>query len=159
MVQVDILFGGNVGNTPKIFREAKRQLEKEAGAILMESSLYRTEAWGFDSEPFLNQVVSIQTMLPPDELLRTLLAIERVSGRERKGEGYAARTLDLDILFLEDRIINTPDLVVPHPRMGERRFVLVPLNELYPERMHPVTGKTIRQMLTECTDTSAVEKL
>lgn len=159
MLQVDILLGGNVGDTLEIFSKAKGQLIDKAGAIVRESSLYRTEAWGFDSDPFLNQVVTLKTKLLPHELLQILLSVEAFFGRERKGEGYAARTLDLDILFVEEQIINTSELVVPHPRMGERRFVLEPLSELYPDRIHPVTGKTISRMLAECDDTSSVEKL
>jgi len=159
MLQVDILLGGNVGNTKEIFSKAKEQLIDKAGAITQESSLYRTEAWGFDSDPFLNQVVTLKTKLLPHELLQILLSVEAFFGRERKGEGYAARTLDLDILLVENQIINTSELVVPHPRMGERRFVLEPLSELYPDRLHPVTVKKITQMLVECADTSSVEKL
>lgn len=159
MLRVDVLLGGNVGNTLEIFGKSKVQLGKSVGSIVRESSLYRTEAWGFDSEPFLNQVITIETNLLPEELLQALLSIEESFGRVRKGDGYAARTLDLDILFVDDRIINEPNLIVPHPRMAERRFVLEPLSELYPERVHPITGKTISQMLTECSDTSVVEKL
>lgn len=159
MLQVDVLLGGNVGNTLEIFNKAKMQLVEKAGPILRESSLYRTEAWGFDSEPFLNQVITLKTSLFPADLLQTLLFIEELLGRVRGSEGYAARTLDLDILFVENQKINESDLIVPHPHMGERRFVLEPLNELYPNRIHPVTGKTISQMLTECLDTSGVEKL
>ena len=158
MYHVDILLGGNMGNTLEIFGKSKVQLGKSVGSIVRESSLYRTEAWGFDSEPFLNQVITIETNLLPQELLQTLLSIEESFGRVREGDGYAARTLDMDILFVENRIINGPDLIVPHPRMAERRFVLEPLSELYPERIHPVTGKAISQMLEECSDTSDVEK-
>jgi 2-amino-4-hydroxy-6-hydroxymethyldihydropteridine diphosphokinase len=151
--------GGNVGNTLEIFGKAKMQLVENAGPILQESSLYQTEAWGFDSDPFLNQVITLETRMFPAELLQRLLSIETFFGRERKGDGYSARTLDLDILFVEDQVINESDLIVPHPRMEERRFVLEPLNELYPNRIHPVTGKTISQMLSECPDNSGVEKL
>jgi 2-amino-4-hydroxy-6-hydroxymethyldihydropteridine diphosphokinase len=159
MLQVDILLGGNVGNTLEIFSKAKRQLVEKAGQIIQESSLYQTEAWGFDSEPFLNQVITIETTLLPEELLQKLFSIETYFGRERKGSGYSARTLDLDILFVKDQVINEPTLIIPHPRMAERRFVLEPLVELYPNRIHPVTGKTISQMLSECSDNSGVEKL
>ncbi|GET30690.1 2-amino-4-hydroxy-6-hydroxymethyldihydropteridine diphosphokinase [Prolixibacter sp. SD074] len=159
MLQVDVLLGGNVGNTPEIFRKAKMQMVEKAGGVTEESSLYRTEAWGFDSDLFFNQVITLETTLLPQELLQRLLSIETSFGRERKGSGYSARTLDLDILFVEDQVINEPDLIVPHPRMAERRFVLEPLNELYPNRNHPVTGKPISQMLLECPDSSGVEKL
>jgi len=159
MLQVDILLGGNVGNTLEIFNKAKVQMVEKAGQIIQESSLYQTEAWGFDSDPFLNQVVTIETTLLPQELLQKLFSIETYFGRERKGSGYSARTLDLDILFVEDQVMNEPTLIIPHPRMAERRFVLEPLNELYPNRIHPITGKTISQMVSECPDNSGVEKL
>jgi len=159
MLQVDILLGGNVGNTLEIFNKAKVQMVEKAGQIIQESSLYQTEAWGFDSDPFLNQVVTIETTLLPQELLQKLFSIETYFGRERKGRGYSARTLDLDILFVEDLVMNEPTLIIPHPRMAERRFVLEPLNELYPNRIHPITGKTISQMISECPDNSRVEKL
>lgn len=159
MLQVDILLGGNIGNTLELFNRAKEQMVEKAGPIIQESSLYQTEAWGFDSDPFLNQVITIETTLLPQELLQRLLSLETSFGRERMGRGYSARTLDLDILFVEDQVINKPDLIVPHPRMAERRFVLAPLDELYPIRKHPVTGKIIRQMLSECPDNSGVEKL
>ncbi|GET32488.1 2-amino-4-hydroxy-6-hydroxymethyldihydropteridine diphosphokinase [Prolixibacter bellariivorans] len=159
MLQVDILLGGNVGNTLEIFNKAKVQMVEKAGQIIQESSLYQTEAWGFDSDPFLNQVVTIETTLLPQGLLQKLFSIETYFGRERKGNGYSARTLDLDILFVEDQVMNEPTLIIPHPRMAERRFVLEPLNELYPNRIHPITGKTISQMVSECPDNSRVEKL
>ena len=159
MLQVDILLGGNVGNTLEIFNKAKVQMVEKAGQIIQESSLYQTEAWGFDSDPFLNQVVTIETTLLPQELLQKLFSIETYFGRERKGSGYSARTLDLDILFVEDQVMNEPTLIIPHPRMAERRFVLEPLNELYPNRIHPITGKTISQMISGCPDNSRVEKL
>lgn len=159
MYQADILLGGNVGNTLEIFDKAKISMAENVGSIIRESSLYRTEAWGFESASFCNQVVTIATNLQPLDLLHTLLQIEKQQGRIRKGEGYTARTLDLDILFVGDQVINTPELIVPHPRMALRRFVLEPLNELYPGRIHPVVQKTIGEMLNECNDESGVRKL
>lgn len=122
------------------------------------SSIYVTEPWGFESELFWNQAIIIETELSPLEVLGQTQAIETEMGRVRKSKHYEARTIDIDLLFYDDLELNTPGLTIPHPKMGERKFVLVPLNEIAPDKRHPVTKLSIREMLRICTDPLLVER-
>jgi 2-amino-4-hydroxy-6-hydroxymethyldihydropteridine diphosphokinase len=121
--------------------------------------VYETEAWGLTDQPlFLNQVVELDTVLAPHMLLNTVLQIELQMGRARK-EKYGPRLMDIDILLFGNAIVNDPELVVPHPHMAQRRFVLVPLAELVPQLVHPILNMTIQQMLAQCPDPLHVYKL
>ena len=154
-----ILTGGNLGDRHTNLSRAADLLDNRAGRILRRSSLYETAAWGIESQPdFLNQVLEIETALAPETLLALLLEIEREMGRIR-GEKFGPRMIDLDILLYGELIMNTPDLEIPHPRMAERRFVLMPLSELIGDRLHPVTGRSIRDMLLDCTDPLEVSRI
>lgn len=154
-----ILTGGNLGDRHTNLSRAADLLDSRAGRILRRSILYETAAWGIESQPdFLNQVLEIETVLDPEALLELLLGIEREMGRIR-GEKFGPRTIDLDILLYGELIMNTPDLEIPHPRMAERRFVLMPLSELIGDRLHPVTGRSIRDMLLDCTDPLEVSRI
>jgi 2-amino-4-hydroxy-6-hydroxymethyldihydropteridine diphosphokinase len=114
--------------------------------------LYETAAWGREDQPaFLNQAVAIRTMLAPEQLLEQCLSTERHAGRERL-ERWGSRTLDVDILLFGQEIIDRPGLTVPHPRLSERRFALVPLAEIAPELTHPQLGLTVTEMLARCPD-------
>lgn len=157
--QAYISLGGNLGNTVEIFEQALQEIERLAGILQKKSSLYQTAAWGNTQQPdFLNQVILIQTTLSPNKLLDTLLTIELKFGRERK-EHWGPRTLDLDLLFLDDRILNKEHLTLPHPRIAERKFILIPLEEIAADWLHPVEQKTIQQLVIECKDDSEVKKL
>jgi 2-amino-4-hydroxy-6-hydroxymethyldihydropteridine diphosphokinase len=115
--------------------------------VLRESGVYETEPREVLDQPwFLNQVIEAETLLFPRQLLTRLKRLEIEIGR-RPGRPKGPRAIDIDILFYKDAVISTPDLVIPHPGMAERRFVLEPLAELAPELRHPKTGKTIREML------------
>ena len=154
-----ILTGGNLGDRHTNLSRAADLLDSRAGRILRRSSLYETAAWGIEAQPnFLNQVLEIETALDPETLLALLLDIEREMGRIR-GEKFGPRTIDLDILLYGDLIMDTRDLDIPHPRMAERRFVLMPLSELIGDRLHPVTGRSIRDMLLDCTDPLEVNRI
>ena len=154
---VYLLFGSNLGNRSRLIREAIDKVKERAGELFDLSSLYETEPWGFLHEtPFLNQAAGLFTQASPQTLLRELLNIEKESGRIRKGGEYTARTLDIDILFFGRDIICRDNLVIPHPLICERRFMLVPLEEIASDFIHPFRNKSIHDLLKECQDPSWV---
>lgn len=154
-----VLFGSNMGDKENLFAEACLLINNRCGAITAVSSSYESEPWGFEaSEWFLNRLIVVDTDLNPEAMLRELLSIETELGRVRHPEvaGYVSRTADLDILYFGQRVIVTPLLTVPHPRLHLRRFALMPLCEVAPELMHPVFQVTQRELLHRCTDQSIV---
>lgn len=158
MNETYLLTGGNIGNRLDYLLKAKTEIEKRCGHILQQSSTYETAAWGMeDQEAFLNQVLKIETNLQPENLLKTILQIEEELGRKRQLK-YGPRTIDIDILFFNGEIINHEGLKIPHPQMQNRRFVLVPLNEIAPGKIHPVFQKPVSQLLDECPDLLEVKK-
>ena len=148
MARVVLLTGGNLGPVAENLEAASRAVAQEVGPIVGRSSVRESEAWGFEAkERFLNQVLVVDTELEPQEVLGRCQHIEQRFGRVRHpGQGYASRTMDIDILFYDRRIIDMPDLRIPHPLIGERAFVLAPLEEIMGDFIHPVSGRTIRQM-------------
>jgi 2-amino-4-hydroxy-6-hydroxymethyldihydropteridine diphosphokinase len=158
MNKLYILLGGNLGDKKMIFSGARSRLNQLLGKITAKSAVYETEPWGFTSDDvFWNQVLEIATGLSPDEVLRQTQQIERELGRVRKSNHYDSRMIDIDILFYDDQIINQVNLTVPHPRIQDRKFTLVPLFELAPDLVHPVFRKSVRKLLDECTDQLKVE--
>lgn len=155
-----LLLGGNLGNKSLIFIKAHNILKKKLGKIIKKSSIYETEPWGFKAKNnFWNQALIIETPLPPKEILKITKETEMELGRIRGEKRYTSRTIDIDILFLGNMIINEPILEIPHPRIINRKFVLIPLSEIAPYLIHPVFKKTINELLEECTDTLEVKKL
>src|SRR5512133_2700771 len=126
MNEVYILLGGNLGDKTKIFEETRKLIGECVGLITKQSSVYDTEPWGFESELFWNQVIIAETTLHPHEVLQQTQAIEKMLGRTRKSAHYEARTIDIDLLFYDNLVLNTPDLTIPHPKIGDRKFVLIP---------------------------------
>jgi 2-amino-4-hydroxy-6-hydroxymethyldihydropteridine diphosphokinase len=151
--------GTNLGNREKNLEQAVASIGQSIGRVLITSSIYQTEPWGFQSEKdFLNMIVKIETELAPDVLLEKILAIESVMGRVRGPEHFSSRLIDIDILLYDDIINDTENLKIPHPLLQERRFVLVPLCEIAAELMHPVLKKTFKELLEECEDKGVVKK-
>jgi 2-amino-4-hydroxy-6-hydroxymethyldihydropteridine diphosphokinase len=154
-----LLIGGNEGDRFLHMQQARANIEHICGVIEQVSSVYLTGAWGKTDQPdFLNQALLINTSLGAQDLLQANLSIEKTMGRIRTVQN-APRIVDIDILFYNREIIATPDLVIPHPRLAERRFVLEPWNEIAADFVHPVSGKTVRELLRECTDTLPVKKI
>jgi 2-amino-4-hydroxy-6-hydroxymethyldihydropteridine diphosphokinase len=121
--------------------------------------LYQTASWGnLDQPDFINQVIELKTSLSPADLLKAILKIENVLGRQRLKK-WGSRTIDIDILLYEDQIVNTADLVIPHPYLSVRRFSLMPLSEIAPNLVHPISRKNITELLNELTDNLFVKKL
>jgi 2-amino-4-hydroxy-6-hydroxymethyldihydropteridine diphosphokinase len=147
--------GTNLGNRIQNLRAAQMALPPQV-QVLRTSRIYETPPWGFIAQPtFLNQVFEVQTDLTPLALLEYLKAIEVNLGRIPTFR-YGPRQMDIDILFYGDQVIESPKLTIPHPRLSERAFMLVPLTELAPDWVHPVLHQTIYQMLAQV-DPSGVE--
>ncbi|MBW7913597.1 MAG: 2-amino-4-hydroxy-6-hydroxymethyldihydropteridine diphosphokinase [Taibaiella sp.] len=157
MTDVYLLLGSNEGDREQWLLQAVQQLNV-LGAISSQSALYQTAAWGIEDQPaFLNMALCLQTELHPLELLQEIHHIEQNLGRQRTLK-WGQRTLDIDILFYGDAVIDLPELKVPHPYLQERRFALVPLNEITPDFLHPGLNKTVSQLLDECPDKLEVLK-
>ncbi|GAB4311791.1 MAG: 2-amino-4-hydroxy-6-hydroxymethyldihydropteridine diphosphokinase [Bacteroidales bacterium] len=156
-----MLTGSNTGDRTSILWEALEQLNRVVGPVKKVSALYESDAWGYHSvNRYLNQAVFLETPLSPMELLETTQQIEKLLGRETKSSGqqYEDRPIDIDILFYDNEIINRPNLTIPHPAMISRRFVMEPLCEISSDFRHPVFGKSIKELKSECIDFSQVEK-
>ncbi len=147
--------GGNLGDRESFLRRCRDLLKRSAIRILRGSSVYETEPVGPRQQPwFLNQVVEVETELGPQELLDAVKSIEVEMGRIA-GPAGGPRVIDIDILLAGNRILDTGRLQVPHPRLAQRNFVLVPLSEIASEAVHPGLGKTIRELRAECRDKAA----
>lgn len=150
MIRAAVGLGGNLGRPVVAFRRALAALEAEPGvSVLAVSRLWRSEPWGLREQPeFRNAAVRLETSRPPEELLALLRELERRAGRA-PGLRWGPRPLDLDLLFHGDTVTEGPGLILPHPRLAERTFVLEPLVEVAPDWIHPVHGKRCGQLLAE----------
>ncbi len=158
MNRLYLLLGSNQGNIKTQLAIAIKQIETQIGSITRQSSLYSTAAWGNTKQPdFLNQVIIVETKLSATQTMQTILNIEKKMGRIRTIKN-APRVIDIDILFFNKEIINQSELIIPHPEIQNRRFVLVPLNQLSPNLKHPVLNKTVHQLLINCPDKLNVKK-
>lgn len=143
-----LALGSNLGNRLASLKNAISNLTPQMD-VKKKSPVYETPPWGHTDQPqFLNQCVQVETYLEPENLLAHLKRLETVLGREPTFEN-GPRVIDIDILFYDDLILNTPPLVIPHPRMHTRGFVLVPLNDIAPDVVHPVLGKPISELLLD----------
>ena len=147
-----LLTGGNMGDRFANLELAIRYIEERIGKIVTKSSVYETAAWGLTEQAaFLNQVLLVSTIFSPQELLTTILEIENEMGRKRV-EKMGPRIIDIDILFYNDEIINASNLIIPHPEIANRKFVLIPLSEIVPELVHPVLKKSIQELISLSND-------
>ena len=157
MARVFLLTGGNAGDVKRTLQRAQQLINSRVGAVLHCSHRYESEPWGFAAaERFSNQALEVSTDLAPEEVLDAVQRIECELGRNRAAEtlekartgaAYVSRPIDIDILFYDDAVIRSERLTVPHPRLAEREFALVPLCEIMRGRRHPVSGLTVAQML------------
>ncbi|MEO5783559.1 MAG: 2-amino-4-hydroxy-6-hydroxymethyldihydropteridine diphosphokinase [Ginsengibacter sp.] len=154
-----LLIGGNLGNRIVNLSIARDFIETEIGKIITASSIYQSASWGIIEQPdFLNQVLLVETKFSAEETMQLILSIENKMGRIRTLKN-ASRIIDIDILFFNDEIINRENLTIPHPEIQNRKFALIPLNEIAPDLMHPVFTKSIRNLLSTSKDKLEVKRL
>ena len=152
MNDVFLMTGSNIGDRNNNLRTAEAHINKTIGKIILKSSIYETAPWGNSlQESFYNQALEVNTRLTATEVMSALLKIEHLMGRKRTFKN-AARIIDLDILFFNHEIIKLKSLEIPHKEIANRRFVLEPLNEIAPGRIHPVLHKKTSSLLKECKD-------
>ena len=160
--EIYLALGSNLGNRVNHLEEAIRHIAEQVGTLGKISGIYESESWGFSSDNrFCNCCISAHTDLEPLQVLDAILKIEKRMGRERKiakggGGGYEDRTIDIDLLFFGKLCYEHPRLVLPHPAIADRKFVLLPLHEIAPHLVHPVLGISVSQMLELCQDPGEV---
>ncbi|MBK8922302.1 MAG: 2-amino-4-hydroxy-6-hydroxymethyldihydropteridine diphosphokinase [Saprospirales bacterium] len=158
-INVFLSLGSNLGNREENLRTAFALIKRLVGKAAKMSHVYETEPWGNkEQEPFLNQVLMVNTTLDPRELLEAVTKIEREMGRQRK-EKWGPRIIDVDILFYGKRIIRDKGLEIPHPELHKRAFILAPLLEIAPDFEHPLLKQPIDQLYMDCDDLSEVVML
>lgn len=164
MSKVFLSIGGNLGDRKKNLKATQSAVALKAGEIKLFSPIYESEAWGFKHEKkFYNQVIMVETGLDPDLLMTNIIAIENLLGKDENkknndNQQYSARSVDIDILLFDDKIINKENLSIPHPHLPKRLFVLKPLNDIAPDLIHPLEKKNISVLLDECKDKGKIEK-
>ena len=156
MNTVYIQLGSNIGERESFISKSMEQIEENIGEIITESSVSETIPWGNENQNnFLNSVIKIKTPFDSFEVLQKSQEIENTLGRKRIAK-WRERTIDIDILFYNNEIINTTKLIIPHPLIQQRKFVLVPLSEIAPNYIHPILKKSISTLLSECKDNQKV---
>lgn len=144
--------GSNLGDRYAYLSFAIQRLEQEIGHIILLSKIYETEAWGgIPQHPFLNQAVEVETALSPEEILKTCQKIEEAAERTREIK-WGPRTLDIDLILYDNEIIENEELKIPHPRMLERNFVMVPVSEIAPHWIHPLLNESMENLKERTAD-------
>ncbi|MCG8580175.1 MAG: 2-amino-4-hydroxy-6-hydroxymethyldihydropteridine diphosphokinase [Bacteroidales bacterium] len=156
-----LLLGGNQGDVIDSLKRSVELLSERLGEPVLVSNYYESEAWGFEAEQnFINQVVEFNSNLEPTDLLNYTQEIEKELGRKAKtGTHYESRPIDIDILFFNDQQIDLPRLTIPHPKLHERRFTLLPLLDNWANYVHPVFQKNMLQLEASCKDDGMVQKV
>jgi deoxyguanosine kinase len=155
MADVILSIGSNIEPRAQHLKDAVRELKKHV-EVKAVSSLYQSEAVGFEGDAFLNAAVWIVTDVSALEVMKILQQIENKGGRVRSSEpGYTSRTIDLDVIFYEAQVLVTPDLIVPHPRFSLRNFVLMPMCELIPNWIDPISQLSVAELNSICKDKNA----
>lgn len=154
-----LLIGGNLGDRVNNLATARNFIQDEIGEIIKVSSVYETASWGITHQPkFLNQVLLIKTKLSPKDTMQVIHGIENKMGRIRTQKN-ASRAIDIDILFFNDAVVREQHLTIPHPEIQNRKFALIPLEEIAPGLVHPVFKRTVKQLLSTTKDTLEVTPL
>ena len=154
-----ISLGSNLGDRYNFFVRATKLIQETIGQITVSSTIYETPSWGYNSSKYLNACIGVKASITAEKILQALLAIEVKMGRIRENDiGYKDRTIDLDLLIYENEIINSLKLILPHPKIELRQFILKPLAEIAGEKNHPVLKKTIFELLENCSDKSLLIK-
>ena len=159
MSKVYFSIGSNKGNRYKLIYEAIDKIDISIGRVEKKSSIYETKSWGFKSNNFYNTCLLIESSLSVELILNKILKIEKDMGRLNSRDQYIDRCIDIDILFVEDIIVKSKDLIIPHPRLHLRKFVLTPMLDLMPDLIHPILKKSIRQLELECDDNDQPKKI
>jgi len=158
--KVVLALGSNLGNKKINLQNAINHIHNHIGFVAQASAIYETPSWGFDSFPFYNMCILIHTNLSPEKLLVELKQAEKLLGRTTKTtDNYEARTVDIDIVYFNDLIFDSADLQIPHKELQNRKFVLVPLNDLIFDWKHPVLQKSTQELLLICEDESEIKKV
>lgn len=157
MARIYISTGSNLDDRLRFLQQGLDAVAQQIGKVLKASSVVETPALGFDGNSFLNACFLVETQKKSDEVLEKLLEIEKEYGRIRSSiKEYKNRTLDLDLLFYDNEIVQTENLTLPHPELQNRRFVLQPLAEIAPDKIHPVLKKTVAVLLKSCDDNTPI---
>ena len=148
--------GSNIPDRAANLSRAVERIVESVGTVTKQSPIYETQSWGYDDNDYLNMAIEAKTTLSPSDLLKATNKIEADLGRVRSGNGYEARTIDIDILFYDNETIDLTLLTIPHPKIALRRFVLQPMADIAPDFVHPTMGKTMAVLLKECGDEGEV---
>jgi len=161
MATAGLIIGSNLNDRLEYMNKAIKSLEGRVGRLVAKSSIYVSPPWGYEStNEYYNQVLLFETRLKPERLLGYCLRIEELLGRVRSEDGkYADRTIDIDILYVDDEVINEEELILPHPRMHLRKFCLLPLYEVNPDWIHPLLKKDMIDLIENCNDETEISRL